>query len=428
LAARRPGRGLDLAGDRLEVEQAVGQLGVEAAGLVPAAAGGDEALPLDDPVVGQGVEVAQLAAEGGEGEQQPQRGRVEVEVEVVGVPDHGVAEAEPGHGELERQEERLGQGVVEPVAGDDAVDDRRVGDPLEEVVEHDVLVMLAHQPPRLLEAPALVDQAVVGLEEGQVELGHDQVLVVTRVADAGRPVAQRVGVAWIAGQVVVVALARRALERHLGAVEPGHLPDQQLGVVGRVARGRRAVQAVQLEAGRAQVLQLVTDPGHREWGQSRGQQVGGLERAGLEGDVVVDELAEVGVDGRDRAVPGGGPGVDHRPAELLQPLDGRRRPGQQLVGVVLELGEEEVEVLQCRRGGDREAEVDPGRPLGQGRVGLGQLLRCGRRSVPYPWHGRRLSYFPSSDNAGGQCGGTRRRSSGSAARMTSSRSWMTTTS
>jgi hypothetical protein len=255
---------LDLAGDRLEVEQAVGQLGVEPAGLVPAAAGGDEALPLDDPVVGEGVEVAQLAAEGGEGEQQPQRGRVEVEVEVVGVPDHGVAEAEPGHGELERQEERLGQGVVEPVAGDDAVDDRRVGDPLEEVVDHDVLVVPAHQPPRLLEAPALVDQAVVGLEEGQVELGHDQVLVVARVADAGRPVAQRVGVAWLAGQVVVVALARRALERHLGAVEPGHLPDQQPAVVGRVARGRRAVQAVQLEAGRAQVLQLVTDPGHRE--------------------------------------------------------------------------------------------------------------------------------------------------------------------
>jgi hypothetical protein len=85
-----------------------------------------------------------------------------------------------------------------------------------------------------------------------VELGHDQVLVVARLA----------------GQVVVVALARRPLERHLGAVEPGHLPDQQLAVVGRVARGRRAVQAVQLEAGRAQVLQLVTDPGHRERGQA----------------------------------------------------------------------------------------------------------------------------------------------------------------
>jgi len=61
----RGGRLLDLAGDRLQLEQAAGQLGVELAGLVPAAAGGDEALPLDDPVVGQGVEVAQLAAEGG---------------------------------------------------------------------------------------------------------------------------------------------------------------------------------------------------------------------------------------------------------------------------------------------------------------------------------------------------------------------------
>jgi hypothetical protein len=257
-------------------------------------------------------------------------------------------------------------------------------------VEHDVLVVLADQPPCLLEAATLVDQAVVRLEEGQVELGDDQVLVVARVADAGRAVAERVGVARLPGQVVVVALARRPLERRRRPVEPGHLPDQHPVVVGRVAGGRRAVQAVQLEAGRAQVLEVVADPGHGERGQVRRQQLAGGEGAGLEGDVVVDELAEVGVDGRDDAVAGGGAGVDHRPAELLEPLDRGRRPGQQVGVVVLELGEEEVEVLQGGRGGDGEAQGDLGGPAGQGRVGLAELLRRGRRPVRYPWHGRRL--------------------------------------
>jgi hypothetical protein len=395
----RVGRLLDLAGDRLELEQAGGQLGVEPTGLVPAAAGADEPLPLDDPVVGQGVEVAQLAAEGGEGEQQPEGGVGEVEVEIVGVPDHGVAEAEPGHGELERQEERLGLGVVEAVAaGDDGVHDRRVGDPLEEVVEHDVLVVLAHQPACLLEGPALVDQAVVGLEEGQVQLGDDQVLVVAGVADAGRPVAQRVGVALLPGQVVVVTLARRPLGWHRGPVELGDLADQHLGLVGRVARGRRAVQAVELQAGRAQVLEVVADLGQGQRRQAGGEQLGGGEGAGLEGDVVVHELAEVGVDGRYRAVAGGRAGVDHGPAELLQAPDRGRRPGQQVGRVVLELGEQEVEVLEGRRGRDREPEVDLGGALGQGRMGLPELVRRGRGSVRDPWHCRRLSYNPKPGN------------------------------
>jgi hypothetical protein len=94
----------------LEVEQAGGEFGVELAGLdCHVDAGVDEVFPFDDPVVGQGVEVAQLAAEGGEGEQESQVGgdgagvaaAVEVEVEVVVVADHGVAEPIGGHGELQ---------------------------------------------------------------------------------------------------------------------------------------------------------------------------------------------------------------------------------------------------------------------------------------------------------------------------------------
>ena len=162
-------------------------------------------------------------------------------------------------------------------------------------------------------------------------------------------------------QVVVVALARRPLRRDGGAVELGDLADQHPGLVGRVTTGRRAVEAVQLEAGRARVLQLVPDPVERQGDQCRVDQLlGGGEGGLLEGDVVVDELAEVGVDGRDLAVAGRRPGVDHRPAQLLQPLDGVRRPGQQVRRVVLEPGEQEVEVLQIQRGRDREPECDLG--------------------------------------------------------------------
>jgi hypothetical protein len=96
----------------------------------------------------------QLAAEGGEGEQQAQVSRggagvaaaveVEVEVEVVVVADQGVAEPVGGHGEFKGQEVRLGQGVIDLVpVGQDVVDDGGVGDPLEEVLNHDVLVVLA---------------------------------------------------------------------------------------------------------------------------------------------------------------------------------------------------------------------------------------------------------------------------------------------
>jgi hypothetical protein len=63
VAYRQPGRLgrlFLLALEVLQVEQAVGQLGVDPPGLVPAPAGADEAFPLDDPVVGQGIEVAQL--------------------------------------------------------------------------------------------------------------------------------------------------------------------------------------------------------------------------------------------------------------------------------------------------------------------------------------------------------------------------------
>src|SRR5688572_29189544 len=99
------------------------------------------------PLLGQGGGggEAQLAAERGEGEQQEHVGLGEVEVVVVDVAHHGVAEPESGQGELQRQEERLDLWVVEAVAvGQDVLDHVLVGDPPPEVVmQHDVLVVLA---------------------------------------------------------------------------------------------------------------------------------------------------------------------------------------------------------------------------------------------------------------------------------------------
>ena len=81
---------------------------------------------------------------------------------------------------------------------------------LQEVVDHDVLVVLAQDPLGLDPAPALVDQRVVRLEERQVQLGDDEVLVVAGIADQRRAVVGVVSRPRFAGQVVVVAFSRRA--------------------------------------------------------------------------------------------------------------------------------------------------------------------------------------------------------------------------
>jgi hypothetical protein len=96
---------------------------------------------------------------------------------------------------------------------------------------------------------------------------------------------------------------------------------------------------------------------------------------------VVDELAEVGVDGRDGAVAGGRAGVDHGPAEFLEPGRGGGRLGEQVGLVVLEGGEQEVEVLQRRRAGHREPQVDLGGAAGEVVLCLEDLLGCWHRSM-----------------------------------------------
>ena len=91
-------------------------------------------------------------------------------------------------------------------------------------MDHDVLVVLAQHPPGLREGAALVDQAVVGLQEGHMQLGDDRVLVVAGVADQGGPVVREVGAARLARQVVVVALAGGRANGGLGPLSSVTLP------------------------------------------------------------------------------------------------------------------------------------------------------------------------------------------------------------
>src|SRR4029450_9741555 len=133
-------------------------------------------------------------------------------------------------------------------------------------------------------------------------------------------------------------------------------------------------QAVQLQGGGAQVLQVVTDPGQGQRRQGGRHQLGGGERARFQGDVVVHELAEVGVEGRDVAVAGGRAGVDDGPAERLEPGRGGGGLGEQVGRVALEGGEQEVEVLEGGRAGDREPQVDAGGAAGQVALCLADLL------------------------------------------------------
>nr|WP_232344817.1 hypothetical protein [Actinoplanes awajinensis] len=405
VAHRQPGRvhrRLGRTGEGVQVVEGLvvdaGDVGVELAGVRHVRPGADHVLPLDDPVVRDRVEVVEVATERGEREQQLQARRdpavqVEVQVEVVRGPDHRVAEPVPGERELQRHPERVG-GRVEPVvaAGHDVVDDSRLGDPLEEVVHHDVLVVLAQHPARLAERQPLADQLVVRLEERDVQLTDDQVLVVARVAGQRRPVVLDVVAAGLARQVVVVALARRALDRRLRATERADVPDQHLRAV---ARRRRPVDAVQVERAGPQVAHDVPDLGHRQRRHARVEQIGECPGAGLQGDVVIDELPEVRVRRRDRAVPGRHVGLGHRRAELLQQLGHVRRLRQQVRLVVLQRGEQVVEAVRVQRWGERESGRRAGTELRDVAGGPVQLLLGDDPSVQQAWHG-----FPFPVTAG----------------------------
>ena len=226
-------------------------------------------------------------------------------VEVVARPDHRVPEAVGGHGELHRHERVAGprkeaQVGHRPARGrvglEDVVHHRRARDAGQEVLDHHPLVVPRDQPPRLLEQrrtghPRVrldpIDHPVVELDHRQVQLGDDDVLVVARVAD------QRPSL-LVSGQILPLEHLVVGIELRVASgqqLHPTELRIQPLVEVGGVG-GPAAVERVQVEARRAEVDQPVRIADALQ----------GRDR--IEGDVVVDELAQVGVAHRDRRVVG----------------------------------------------------------------------------------------------------------------------------
>ena len=164
------------------------------------------------------------------------------------------------------------------------------------VVQRDLLAGLAEPLARGRRGRQVVDDLVVEADHRQVGLGDDQVLVVARVGD------QRRALAVDPGQVV-------ALLGGVGADLDGvaRLEVQPVGLVelgrSRVARPG-AVQGVEVEPRRTALHQL----GRRDVLAER-------DVGAVEGEVVVDELADVGVAGRHVAL--AATALDHRHGQLL---------------------------------------------------------------------------------------------------------------
>ena len=209
-------------------------------------------------------------------------------VELVPAPDHGVPEPVGGDGELHRHvrvvvplvEAAVNLGVPR-VLSQHLPEHLLAHDAPQEVVDDDPLVVPAHDPLGGLEgvlAATLqarirgdeVNHFVVELQHRQLPLADEGVLVVARITD------QR-GVLAVAGQIILVVVA----------------PDEELLTAGalvvqeRVVDRATTVETVQVEAGGAEVRQRV-------WVVLPVQAGRGIER-----QVMVDELPEVRVSGRN---------------------------------------------------------------------------------------------------------------------------------
>jgi hypothetical protein len=172
-----------------------------------------------------------------------------------------------GIGELERQVGSLLRLEQGPVAAEQLVDQVGSDQLREEVVNDDPLVVPRRDPAGLLEdltlggplIPEPIDGAVVGPDVGNLELAHEQVDVVARIADQRNPL--------VVARDVVAALP----QEQLGGIVP-------LVEVGRADRAR-AVDRLEVGARDAEVADSVgirPTPNRRAVGR----------------DVVGDELAE----------------------------------------------------------------------------------------------------------------------------------------
>jgi hypothetical protein len=257
----------------------------------------DEEPPVDRPLRRKFVEAAQVRLVGVSGEDRMRlRQRL---VELILGPDHRVAEAVRRRREFERHE-RLVLGVVE-------FELRRVGDDIgpsgkmrqhlgqhrgrddrwQIVVEHDPLIVPADRRLRGGEIAELGGEAVVKAQEQPLELRDDDVLVVARVADdrALVGVRDRRGRGKIAPrQVLRPRIVRRAGQR------TSEVEVEALRIEVRLIVGTAAIDVVEIEPRRPVIDQ-------------RAEIVLFLQAARrVEGQVVIDELAEVGISRGDAAL------------------------------------------------------------------------------------------------------------------------------
>jgi hypothetical protein len=252
-----------------------------------------------------------------------------------------VAEPEPGDRELDRHGRYVGGAGVGldqlPAVGEHVVEDGLLHDARQVVVPDQPLVVQGHQSARLEELLRgrhrwqLVDHPVVEPDHGEVGLGDDEVLVVARVRDQRPSLLRDLALADARQVVTLLDPVGTEPERVTG------LEVQPVGVVElrRLRTARPAgVQRVEVEGRRPGLQQL-----------RRGDRLAQLDLGHVHGEVVVDELAEVGVARRDVALlVRGDPG--HRPGQLLgevlvQPPalgadapepEGRRRARRQVGG------------------------------------------------------------------------------------------------
>ena len=206
--------------------------------------------------------------------------------------------------------------MLEHVVGDD----RR-----QEVVEHNPLVVEANLALNLSERQLrpVVGELVVEPQHQPLKLGNDHVLVVARIADDRAGLGCRVGSLGRA--------ARHVVRGHRGAQRAASelVAEQELPAVGvqvRLVVGAAAVDAVEIEPRCAEVDQRIGI-------------VLALEAAGgVERQIVVDELPEVGVQRGNPALLAIGSVLghvlvgDHRRAELRQRRLGLRVIGSEIRG------------------------------------------------------------------------------------------------
>ena len=156
-------------------------------------------------------------------------------------------------------------------------------------MDRDPLIVPAARTARLLEALSLVDLPIVKAENGQMQLRNNDVLVIASIANDGRPLrvegvrTERALPARCGGAAEQIQLAAVVLPEQEPA---GTVPLVEIRLILRTS----PVHAVEIEPRRTKVAQVWRNVFFLEAG------------AGVEGQIVVDQLTEVRLAGGDEIV------------------------------------------------------------------------------------------------------------------------------